>query len=134
MLTLFTAMGCYITKHGAPSRSSGYIKWESKVDAFAQRGSHVLLFSSQFIEVRDILTGRIVQVIEGRDIRMLYTGPTPDNHEHVLYAMRGDDDKLENKDGVPEKIVALQETSDISSSLRTPTASDNAAMWEEWDM
>ncbi|KAF5377347.1 hypothetical protein D9757_007993 [Collybiopsis confluens] len=134
LLVIYDTMGCYITKHGAPSRSSGYIKWESKVDAFAQRGSHVLLFSSQFIEIRDILTGRIVQVIEGRDIRMLYTGPTPDNHEHVLYAVRGDDDKGENKDGVPEKIIALQETSDISSSLRTPTASDNAAMWEEWDM
>ncbi|KIK63091.1 hypothetical protein GYMLUDRAFT_163599 [Collybiopsis luxurians FD-317 M1] len=133
LLVIYDTIGCYITKHGAPSRSSGYIKWESKIDAFAQRGTHVLLFSSQFIEIRDILTGRIVQVIEGQDIRMMYAGPTPDSHEPVLYAVRGDD-QGDNKEAVAEKMVALQETSEISSVLRTPTARENAAMWEEWDM
>ncbi|KAJ3783008.1 hypothetical protein GGU11DRAFT_848965 [Lentinula aff. detonsa] len=129
LLVIYDTVGCYITKHGTPSRSSGYIKWESKIDSFAQRGTHVLLFSTQFIEIREILTGRIVQVIEGEDIRLMYAGPTPDNHEPILVAMRGEQDK---KEGNVEKIVELQETSEISA-VRTPTTA-LPAMWEEWDM
>ncbi|KAJ3865305.1 hypothetical protein EV359DRAFT_72510 [Lentinula novae-zelandiae] len=136
LLVIYETVGCYITKHGTPSRSSGYIKWESKIDSFAQRGTHVLLFSALFIEIRDILTGRIVQVIEGEDIRLMYAGPTPDSHELILVAMRGDGGQ-EDKDlkgGVVDKIVELQETSEISDvRARTPTTAV-PAMWEEWDM
>ncbi|KAJ3714271.1 hypothetical protein C8R42DRAFT_255481 [Lentinula raphanica] len=131
LLVIYETVGCYITKHGTPSRSSGYIKWESKIDSFAQRGTHVLLFSTQFIEIRDILTGRIVQVIEGEDIRLLYAGPTPDLHEPILIAMRSGDDN-NTREGAVDKIVELQETSEISA-VRTPTTA-LPTMWEEWDM
>ncbi|KAJ3767629.1 hypothetical protein FB446DRAFT_707669, partial [Lentinula raphanica] len=131
LLVIYETVGCYITKHGTPSRSSGYIKWESKIDSFAQRGTHVLLFSTQFIEIRDILTGRIVQVIEGEDMRLLYAGPTPDLHEPILIAMRSGDDN-NTKEGAVDKIVELQETSEISA-VRTPTTA-LPTMWEEWDM
>ncbi|KAJ3913880.1 hypothetical protein F5877DRAFT_83360 [Lentinula edodes] len=136
LLVIYETVGCYITKHGTPSRSSGYIKWESKIDSFAQRGTHVLLFSALFIEIRDILTGRIVQVIEGEDIRLMYAGPTPDSHELILVAMRGDGGQGDKdlKEGVVDKIVELQETSEISDMrARTPTTAV-PAMWEEWDM
>ncbi|KAJ4494966.1 hypothetical protein C8J55DRAFT_109545 [Lentinula edodes] len=136
LLVIYETVGCYITKHGTPSRSSGYIKWESKIDSFAQRGTHVLLFSALFIEIRDILTGRIVQVIEGEDIRLMYAGPTPDSHELILVAMRGDGGQGDKdlKGGAADKIVELQETSEISDvRARTPTTAV-PAMWEEWDM
>ncbi|KAE9407826.1 hypothetical protein BT96DRAFT_914477 [Gymnopus androsaceus JB14] len=135
LLVIYDTIGCYITKHGTPSRSSGYIKWESKIDSFAQRGAHVLLFSSQFIEIRHILTSRVEQVIEGQDIRMMYAGPTPDSRESILVVMRGEEDSKQGS-GVGEKIVELQETTEISAStgLRTPTTAMPTAMWDEWDM
>lgn len=75
-------------------------------------------------------------MIEGEDIRLMYAGPTPDSHELILVAMRGDGGQ-EDKDlkgGVVDKIVELQETSEISDvRARTPTTAV-PAMWEEWDM
>lgn len=72
----------------------------------------------------------------------MYSGPTPDNHESILMVMREDSKKgwhSGEEVGNGEKIVELQETSEISNSnsnssaMRTPTTAASA-MWEEWDM
>jgi len=123
------AMGTYITKHGSPTRHSGFIKWEAQAHSYASRDAHLLLFSPQFIEIRHIMTGRLVQVIEGQDIRLLYSGPTPASTDNILVVMKGDRD---DENGVSEKIVELVETSEIRD-VNTPTTA-NPAMWDEWDM
>ncbi|KAJ7126987.1 hypothetical protein C8R44DRAFT_780128 [Mycena epipterygia] len=124
LLVVFDSVGCYVTRHGVPSRSSGYIRWETKAVAFATRGAHVLLFSSNFIEIRNVLTGLLVQVIEGQDIRLLHS-----SDDAILVAMRGEKD---DEAGVSEKIVDLRETAEIvgprTASVQPP------AMWDEWDM
>jgi RHO1 GDP-GTP exchange protein 1/2 len=127
-------LGCYVTKHGFPARSAGYIKWETRATSFAQRGAHVLLFSSQFIEIRNTANGLIVQVIEGTDIRLLYASPFYADDEPVLVAMRGDKD---DKDGRSEKIVELVETSEYSGTTPVSQLTPRAAvsgMWDEWEM
>jgi RHO1 GDP-GTP exchange protein 1/2 len=113
-----TALGCYITKHGAPSRKSGFIRWEAKVTSFAHRGSHVLLFSSEFIEIWHLSTGRLDQVIEGSDIRLLLHANVKSNSsdDTLLVAMRGTKD---DKDGVSDKIMELVQTSEIGA-MQTP--------------
>lgn len=66
---------------------------------------------------------------------MMYAGPTPDSRESILVVMRGEEDSKQGS-GVGEKIVELQETTEISAStgLRTPTTAMPTAMWDEWDM
>ncbi|KAJ7227194.1 hypothetical protein GGX14DRAFT_418522 [Mycena pura] len=124
LLVVFETMGCYVTRHGIPTRSSGYIRWECKAVAFASRGSHVLLFSPNFIEIRNVLTGLLVQVIEGQDIRLLHS-----TNDVILVAMRGGHD---DEEGMSDKIVDLQETTEVVGP-RTATM-PVPAMWDEWDM
>jgi hypothetical protein len=83
------AYGCYITQFGLPSRECRYIKWETKANSYAYRDGHILLISSEFIEIRNVTTGRIVQVIEDEDIRLLSSGPNTGKGDPVLVAMRG---------------------------------------------
>jgi hypothetical protein len=90
--SLCADLGCYIDKHGVPTRQCGYIKWETKVVSYANRNGHVLLFSPGFIEIRNSTTGRIVQVIEGQDIRLMYSGPYTKKENPILVAMRGNKD------------------------------------------
>lgn len=56
---------------GQPADSNYYIEWECKATAFARRGPHLLLFSSGYIEVRDIETGKLVRMVEANELRLL---------------------------------------------------------------
>jgi len=129
LLVIYDTLGCYITKHGVPSRSSGYIRWESKASQFAHRGSLVLLFSVEFIEIRNVNTGRLVQAIEGKDLRLLHSGPTGGG-DTILVAMRGEKD---DNDGVSDKITELIETAEL---VRTPSTARAVPenIWDEWNM
>ncbi|KAG1750776.1 hypothetical protein EDB19DRAFT_1676909 [Suillus lakei] len=133
ILVIYDTLGCYITKHGVPSRKSGFIRWETKATSFAHRGSHVLLFSSDFIEIRSLSTGRLDQVIEGSDIRLLlHTNlKSQSADDTLLVAMRGTKD---DKDGVSDKIIELVQTAEFSS-MQTPVATTPMeGIWDEWDM
>lgn len=133
ILVVYDSLGCYITKHGVPSRKNGFIRWETKATSFAHRGSHVLLFSSEFIEIRSLSTGRLDQVIEGSDIRLLLHTNLKSHSadDTLLVAMRGTKD---DKDGVSDKIIELVQTAEFSST-QTPMASAPVeGMWDEWDM
>jgi len=125
LLVVYEEFGCYITKHGAPTRSCGFVRWETKATSFAARGPHILLFSPEFIEVREVLSSRLMQVIEGHDIRLLHTGP-PDGGP-VLLALRGEKN---DADGMSDRLAELVETVDLT----TPVARDNRGLWDEWDM
>ncbi|KAL0580975.1 hypothetical protein V5O48_001067 [Marasmius crinis-equi] len=131
LLVIYDTIGFYITKHGKPSRQCGFIKWETTASSFAHHGGHILLFSSQFIEIRQIVTGRLVQVVEGQDIRYLYSSPRLDLNESILVVMRGE---RNDKVGVMEKIVELKETREIGFGAATPIGAIPPSMWEEWDM
>ncbi|KAG6877805.1 hypothetical protein C0993_003779 [Termitomyces sp. T159_Od127] len=117
-------IGCFVTRKGKPS-SDKFIKWEKKADSFASRNDHIFLFSPRFIEIRNVASGVILQVIEGANIRLLHMGRP---NEKPLVAMKGSKD---DKDGTSEKIVELEETMELS--IATPvSATPNA--WDEWDM
>ncbi|KAJ6619767.1 hypothetical protein B0H10DRAFT_2024882 [Mycena sp. CBHHK59/15] len=125
LLVVHDNIGCYVTRHGVPTRNGGYIRWESKAVSFASRGVHLLLFSPTFVEIRNALTGLLVQVIEAQDIRLLHS-----SDDSILVAMRG---KKDDDDGISDKIVDLQETAEIVGP-RTATTMPVPALWDEWDM
>ena len=65
-----------------------------------------------------------MQVIEGRDMRLVYSGPHASKGDPVLIAMRGG--KLDHN-SISEKIVELNETEEI---VHTP----DVDRWDQWDM
>ena len=128
-------MGCYITRQGVPTRSYGYIRWETKAVSFAHAGVHLLLFSSEFVEIRHIPTGRLVQVLEGEDIRLLYSGLSLKANVTLMALKDGTGDVLGQKD----KIVELVETqelrhSPVSSAATTPRSEYVVGdIWDMWE-
>ncbi|KAH7884721.1 hypothetical protein F5I97DRAFT_1929559 [Phlebopus sp. FC_14] len=131
LLVIYDTMGCYITKHGQPARDSNFIRWEIKATSYVDRHPHVLLFSPEFIEIRDIQTGRLEQVIEGTDIRLLLH--TPSAHAGpLLVAMRGEKN---DEDGTSERIVELVKTAEITPVTPVPGGFvAPESIWDEWDM
>lgn len=119
----FSEFGCYVTKHAAPTRKCGFVRWETKASAYATRGLHLLLFSSQFIEIRHVPTGRLVQVLEGRDIRLMQSLPG----SPLLIAMRG---KKDDKQGLSDELAELVETAPFEAVRRQDTVD---TLWDEWD-
>ena len=118
--------GCYIDKHGKPARSAGYISWECRATAYAHRGPHVLLFSPTFIEVRSIASGKLVQMIEGSDVRLLHSGSTEE--DMLVAAMTGG---VEDESGLSEKVLELVKTTAIDPQAPATRVQQH---WDEWDM
>ncbi|KAI9512110.1 hypothetical protein F5148DRAFT_1166295 [Russula earlei] len=125
-LLVYDEFGCYIDQRGQPTRSAGYISWECRARAYAHRGPHLLLFSPRFIEVRSIASGKLVQVIEGRDVRLLHSGLTEE--DMLIAAMTGD---VEDESGLSEKVLELVPTTAI---VATAPTLDVEQLWDEWDM
>ena len=71
--TVYTEFGFYVDKHGDPSRI-GTIEWEGTAERVAWHQPYILLFDSQFIEIRHVETGRLVQIITGNDMRCTWDG------------------------------------------------------------
>ena len=75
--------GLYVDRHGAPLLNRGIIEWEGQADRASFRFPHVFLFSSAFVEVRNLITGHLTQIIRpdgrgggggGPQIRCLWDG------------------------------------------------------------
>lgn len=66
--------GVYVDKHGDPVRGGVTIEWEGTAERVAFHPPHILLFDSRFIEVRNVETGRLAQIIPGKEIRCIWDG------------------------------------------------------------
>lgn len=128
-IELHTEFGCYINRHGLPALNSSIVRWEVKVDSFAERWEHILLFSNEFIEVRHKATGRLVQVIDGRNIRLLNVGP-PDDMPLVVARLG----KKNDQHGQSDELFELLKTSEISTPATASSPTGREEYWGEWDM
>lgn len=119
-------MGCYIAPTGDPISGRNFILWEVKADSFLHRGDHILLFSPEFIEIRHLQSGRLDQVIEGTDIRLLYTPST--DADLPLIATRG------ATDSARERIAELREKVETTRATPTPASEYQVPLevWDEW--
>lgn len=89
------------------------------------------------MEIRHIQSGRIVQVIEGEDIRLLYFGLLP-GEKVTLMALK---DGARDVPGSKDKIAELVETQELQKSPRPSLSStssprsDYAAsdIWDMWE-
>ncbi|KAJ7126687.1 hypothetical protein C8R44DRAFT_532223, partial [Mycena epipterygia] len=55
-------------------REAATIEWEGNAEKAALHSPYILLFDSRFVEIRNIETGRLVQIIPGIDVRCLWDG------------------------------------------------------------
>jgi len=133
LMVVYDTIGCYITKHGVPTRSAGYVKWETAAQSYAYRGRHILLFSPQFIEIRDVRNGRIIQAIEGVDIRLLHFNASVGNTDPIIVGMKG---KKDDGNGASDRLVELAETMELKpiSPVKMPSPITSPLIWDEWDM
>jgi len=78
IIIVYNDLGYFVDEAGKPARSTYYIEWERKATAFARRGSHLLLFSPGYIEVRNIDTGKLdlVKMVGVNELRPLRSGLT----------------------------------------------------------
>ncbi|ORZ25987.1 CNH domain-domain-containing protein [Absidia repens] len=68
-LICYNEFGFFVDQRGRWIRSSHIMEWEGEPDAFALSYPYVLAFEPGFIEVRNILTGEVDQLIRGKNIR-----------------------------------------------------------------
>ncbi|CAB4399307.1 unnamed protein product [Rhizophagus irregularis] len=72
-LLCYDEFAFYVNKVGWRSRSNWLITWEGSPTSFALRYPYVLAFEPSFIEVRHVETGILEQIIEGHNMRCLYS-------------------------------------------------------------
>ncbi|CEP19094.1 hypothetical protein [Parasitella parasitica] len=87
ILLCYSELAFYIDKKGKRVRKDWSISWEGNPTAFAFRFPYVVAFNSNFIEVRHMDTGDLLQVIPGNNIRCL----RPDSTDRIHGVM---DDRL----------------------------------------
>ncbi|KAG6816279.1 hypothetical protein H0H87_007316 [Tephrocybe sp. NHM501043] len=74
-LLCYDEFGLYVDKHGEPSRTTGgTVEWEGTAERVALHAPYVMIFDTRFIEIRDLVTGRLVQIIPGNDVRCIWDG------------------------------------------------------------
>lgn len=66
---------------GKPTHPNFYVQWERSATSYAHYGSHLLLFSQGYIEVRNIETGKLVRMVAIDD---LCHGQGQDKHHGLL--------------------------------------------------
>lgn len=143
-MVVYEDFGCFIDRHGVPVRNGFVICWECKALRFAERRHHILLFSPEFVEVREKSSGKLVQVIEGQDIRLLNAGMANagasddanilSDAEPILMCRLG---KRNDVHGQSVELLELLKTNEIAMSpinnFEGPNGS-KANAWSEWDM
>ncbi|KAF9001525.1 CNH domain-containing protein [Cyathus striatus] len=71
-MLVYDEFGVFVNERGDPSRKTGVIEWEGKAEHVALHPPHILLFDSRFIEIRHLDTGRLEQIIPGKDVRCVW--------------------------------------------------------------
>ncbi len=75
-LLCYEECAVYVDKHGEVSRSV-VMEFVGKAKTAAMYGAYLVLFDSDFVEVRNAENGRLRQVIAGKDVRCLDYGINP---------------------------------------------------------
>lgn len=79
----------YIDSNGNLNRSECYFKLDGKAKSATKFKNYLVVFHDDFVEIRDVRSGRSRQIIEGRDIRCLDPGDMGRDgaHRNVKFAM-----------------------------------------------
>ncbi|THH33188.1 hypothetical protein EUX98_g965 [Antrodiella citrinella] len=129
LIVVFNDVGCYLNKDGTPARSSGYLRWETRADSFAHHGTHLILISSSYIEIRTLNTGKLVQVLEGTDMRLVHA-----SERSVMISMKGDGGRTNETECNLVELVETAVLAEQQAQIRSSNARSTQGIWDEWDM
>jgi len=101
-LIVYDELGLFVDEDGKPAGPRYYVPWECTAGTYAHRGPHLLLFSSEIIEIRSVNTGAFMQVIEISHLRPLRCASTEQGMH--IGAMPGN---AEGDGGRTEKLVEV---------------------------
>ncbi|KAJ6488823.1 CNH domain-containing protein [Mycena sanguinolenta] len=86
-LLCYKKFGLYVNRHGDPSptRPPRAVEWQETAKQVAFHAPYILLFNSRFIEVRDVHTARLAQIIPGDDMHCIWggAGVTPRRNDNL---------------------------------------------------
>jgi hypothetical protein len=74
-LLCYDEFAFYVNKSGRRSRPNWLIQWEGEPTSFALHYPYILAFDAAFVEIRNVESGELVQVIPSNDLRSLNTTP-----------------------------------------------------------
>lgn len=100
-LLCYDVFAFYVNRSGQRVKEGWLVNWEGRPEAFALLGDHILAFEPSFIEVRNVHSGALEQVITGDNLRFLTAttteircvtnGPTPTS-DQIIYRISRDQD------------------------------------------
>ncbi|TIA71928.1 hypothetical protein E3P91_02323 [Wallemia ichthyophaga] len=73
-LLIYQQFGFFVDRHGDPHRLEHFTEWEGKPESVSCHPPYVLLFDSEFVEIREMETLNLVQVIKGNEIHRTWGG------------------------------------------------------------
>ncbi|KAM6497062.1 CNH domain containing protein [Amanita muscaria] len=76
-LLCYDEFAFYVNKSGRRTRREFMVYWEGMPTGFALHESFVLAIEPTFVEIRDINTGSMIQVIQGSNLRLLFADTPP---------------------------------------------------------
>ncbi|KAH9072338.1 CNH-domain-containing protein [Lactarius deliciosus] len=76
-LLCYDEFAFYINRGGRRSRKHFLVSWEGAPTSFAFQYPYVLAFEPTFVEIRNVETGSMSQVIQGNNLRCLFTDSPP---------------------------------------------------------
>lgn len=85
----------YVDANGDSSSRTGIIEWEGTAKRVAWHPPYILLFDRRFIEIRNVESGRLVQIISGDDMRCVWDG-------------RGTSHSQATSEGASDEVVSQQ--------------------------
>ncbi|KAI9510515.1 CNH domain-containing protein [Russula earlei] len=81
-LLCYDEFAFYINRGGRRSRKNFLVYWEGSPTSFAFQYPYVLAFEPTFVEIRNVETASMSQVIQGNNLRCLYTdAPISQSHQ-----------------------------------------------------
>lgn len=69
---IYDEFGLYINEKGIPLKNANIIKWNHNIISATIDGNHLILFSSNFIEIRNKFNGMLLQILnQNKDLRLI---------------------------------------------------------------
>ncbi|CAG8462623.1 2782_t:CDS:10 [Funneliformis mosseae] len=115
-LLCYDEFAFYVNKVGWRSRPDWLITWEGSPTSFALRYPYVLAFEPSFIEIRHVETGLLEQIIEGHNMRCLYS----DSRGNILVVTT--DQATDSSEVFSLKLVDGKSSSLISAATSIATS------------
>ena len=122
---MFIEFGIFLDQNGYPSQSreKNIIEWEGAAKQAVLRLPYIILFDSTFVEVRNLETGGLVQVLTGAGIECIWAesdlpGRVSETCLHVaIDAERSTFEDVRSEGRIEQRVFELLR---ISSTFGTP--------------